>query len=137
MTSRTRSSSSVLILSEQPMIAALLGMLVELVGYRPAFAAEDERPEDAMRRVRPALVVLLDGTLDLVRSDLFFARAAQHRIALAIFGPEDRRDDLAATAERRGIIWCTLPISGTELRDRIEAAATNEWWLHNSRASRG
>lgn len=117
------------------MIAALLGMLVELIGFRPVFAAEDERPEDAMRRVRPALVVLVDGTLDSVRSDLFFARAAQHRVGLAIFGPEDRRDQLAATAELRGITWFTLPLSGAELRERIEAAAMREWWLHPARAS--
>lgn len=117
------------------MIAALLGMLVELVGYRPVFAGEDERPEDAMRRVRPALVVLVDGTLDAVRSDLFFARAAQHRIGLAIFGPEDRRADLAATAEQRGITWFTLPIDGAVLRDCIETAATREWWRHHARAS--
>src|SRR6185503_14626024 len=136
MTVTTRASSSVLILSDQPMIAALLGMLVELVGYRPVFAADDERPEDAMRRVRPTLVVLVDGTLDVIRSDLFFARAAQHRCALAIFGPEDRRQELAATAEARGITWFTLPLEGPELRRHIEAAARTEWWSNPARATR-
>jgi hypothetical protein len=56
-------------------------------------------------------------------------------VGLAIFGPEDRRSELAATAELRGITWCTLPITGADLRERIETAATNQWWLHNSRAA--
>jgi hypothetical protein len=69
-------TTKVLILARESVIAALLGMLLELEAYEPVYPEPDERYEDAIRRVRPPLVVVLDGESEEARSDLFFARAA-------------------------------------------------------------
>ena len=50
--------SVVLIFSEDPLAAALLGAAVETAGFRPAFPAHGDAPRDALLRVRPGLVLV-------------------------------------------------------------------------------
>ncbi len=121
-------SSKVLVLSDQPLVAALVGMLVELVGLVPAFAEAGERPEDALKRTRPLLVVLLDAGLDAVRSDLFFAQAAKRRVGLAVFGPTRTEARLAGLARARGVPWLEVPANPTAFAELLERAAAAEWW---------
>lgn len=120
--------STVLLLSDDAMTLALLGLLVELAELTPVFAEEGERPEDALARVRPAFVVVLDDTLDAARSDLFFARAAQRKVGLAIFAGRGSRRDLADSIGQRGIPWFELPTDVENLARIIRAAAATEWW---------
>ena len=110
------------------MTLALLGMLVELANFVPAFAAAGERADDALVRVRPSHVVLIDDTLDAVRSDMFFARAAQRRIALAVFPGRTSTRELMQEIGERGIPWFELPTGAAKLADTITAAAAVRWW---------
>lgn len=103
-------------------------MLVELVGFVPAFAEVGERPEDALRRVRPLLVVLLDAQLDAARSDLFFAQAAKRKVGLAVFGPTGSERQLAAIARQRGVPWVEVPASSAAFADLLDRAAAAQWW---------
>jgi hypothetical protein len=103
-------------------------MLVELVGFVPAFAEAGERAEEALRRVRPLLVVLVDGQLDAVRSDLFFAQAAKRQVGLAVFGPTGSERQLAAIARERGVPWVEVPASSAAFADLLERAAAAQWW---------
>ncbi|HEY0995647.1 MAG TPA: hypothetical protein VGD77_06635 [Gemmatimonadaceae bacterium] len=120
---------SVLVISRQPMVAALVGFLVELSGFTPAFAEPGEAPEAALRRVRPVLVALLDAELDEAGSDLFFALAAKRKVALALFASPDRTDlRLPERAARRGIPSFTLPTDAGRLTDVVSAAIRLEWW---------
>lgn len=48
---------SVLVLSTDVLAAALLGALVEMAGYTPSFARPGEPARDAIRRVRPGVVL--------------------------------------------------------------------------------
>ena len=121
-------SSTVLLISDDPIAAALLGLLTELAGYVPAFAAPGERPEDALARVRPLCVVLLDGALDSASSDLFFARAAKRQVGLALFGAPGQREQLAARAGRRSIPWLEMPVDLPRFREVLETARGSEWW---------
>lgn len=121
-------SSTVLVLSDDPMAAALLGILAELADRVPAFAAPGERPEDALARVRPLFVVLLDGSLDAARSDLFFARAAKRRVGIAIFGVPGQPPDLATRARERGIPWFDMPIDLAGFTEVLRAASATDWW---------
>lgn len=123
----TPATSTVLVLSEQPLVAALLGMLLELLGYRPAFAEAGERPEDALRRARPLFVVLLDQEMDAAVSDVFFARA-RSKIGLAVFGVRDRADRLAQLARERGVPWFEVPLGLEELSRAVKLAAASDWW---------
>jgi hypothetical protein len=100
---------SILILSEQPVIAALVGMLVELTGAMPAFANPAEQAADALQRVRPLAVILIDAEMTTARSDLFFALAARKDIRVAVFGSDARAREIAEVAARRRIPWLTLP----------------------------
>ena len=108
-------SARVLILTPQPLLAALLGMLLELEQFEPVFAEPDETPEDAIARVRPLLVVLLDGDLDAARSDLFFARAAKRGIRVVLFQPPGGGTHAREIAEARALPWFTLPIDRANL----------------------
>ena len=121
-------TSKVLVLSDQPLVAALVGMLVELIGFDPAFAESGERPEEALRRVRPLLVVLLDAQLDAARSDLFFAHAAKRKVGLAVFGPTGSERQLAAIARQRGVPWVEVPAASSAFADLLEQAAAVQWW---------
>ena len=119
-------SSHVLVLSPDPVAAAFLGLFVELARLTPAFARDGERPEEAMLRVRPLAVVLLDGALDAARSDLFFAAAARERVGVAIFGPTR---DVAPQAAERGVPCFAFPRTLAELERMLEEARASRWWM--------
>ncbi|HEX5580559.1 MAG TPA: hypothetical protein VFX39_03210, partial [Gemmatimonadaceae bacterium] len=96
--------STVLLLSGDPMAAALLGLLAETAGFEAACPLADEPPEDAVARVRPLSVILVDSALDVTRSDLFFGRVARRRVALAVLRRADAADlPLAAWARDRDV----------------------------------
>jgi hypothetical protein len=99
----------VLILTEQPVIAALVGMLVELAGCDVVFPAVAEQPADALTRLRPLAVILIDAEMSAARSDLLFALASRKQIGVAVFGSGERAREIAEIAALRQIPWLTLP----------------------------
>ena len=126
------SRAKVLLLTADPVVAALLGLIAESADYVPAFAAEGERAEDAVERVRPVFVVLVDGALEAADSDLFYARAAKRRVGLAVFRPEGR-DDFPSGARRRGVPCVTVPMGVGALEAVLEQAAASRWWERTDR----
>src|SRR6478609_8179413 len=52
------SRSPVLVLSSDPLAAALLGAAIELAGLAPRFPQSAESPRNALLRVRPRLVFI-------------------------------------------------------------------------------
>lgn len=105
-----RKAGKVLILSPHVMTAALVGWYVELATLEPAFAAPGEHPADALARVKPLLVVLIDAESHDAVSDLFAARAARREIGLAMFSGGG--DDGASRdwARRHGVPFFKLPV---------------------------
>ncbi len=114
------------------MALALLGLLVELANYAPIFAREGERPEEALARARPVLVVLIDDTLEAARSDVFFARAAQQRSPMAVFPGRTSRRELMARIGERGIPYFEIPTDAADLARVIRIAAATTWWKRGS-----
>ena len=114
------------------MALALLGLLVELANYTPIFAEEGERPEEALARARPMLVVLIDDTLEAARSDVFFARAAQQRAPIAIFPGRGSRRELMDRIGERGIPYFEIPTDAADLARVIRTAAATTWWKRNA-----
>jgi hypothetical protein len=98
----------VLILTPQAMTGALLGMLVELAQLEPVFAEPAERPEDALNRHVPLLVIIADAQVDAFKSDLFLARAEHRGIGIVVFGGPARRET-AVWATERGLPYLELP----------------------------
>lgn len=74
-----------LILSHDPLAAALLGALVETLGYQVQFARPPESADDSIRRVKPR-ICLVDCTDPGSCSPEFFGRATMRGICVIIFG---------------------------------------------------
>src|SRR3954463_15350354 len=113
----------ILILSDEPVIAALVGLLIELEGREPAFPRAQESPADALDRLRPVAVALVDSAFASARSDVFFAMAAQKRVSIIVFGPEARAHDIGEIAAQRCIPWLVLPPSGRDVAIALAGAA--------------
>lgn len=107
------------------MAAALLGMLLELEGYEPAFALEGESADGALARVRPLLVALVDQALDVARSDIFLAKAARWQIGVVLFGAEGSAGAPPPWATARRVPWFRMPVEGPELRRAIEESTAS------------
>ena len=116
-------SRKVLVLSDEPMAAALLAMLLELEGYDPVFALGSESPDAALARVKPLLVVLVDHELDVAKSDLFLARAARRQVGVVFFGTRASATP-SAWAESRRVPWFRMPVDGSTLRRAIEESTS-------------
>jgi hypothetical protein len=106
------------------MAAALLGMLLELEGYEPAFARDGEGPEAAFARVKPLLVVLVDQALDVAKSDLFLARAARRQVGIVMFGAHAVSTEPAWARSRR-VPWFRMPVDSAALRRAIEESTAS------------
>jgi hypothetical protein len=106
------------------MAAALLGMLLELEGYEPAFERDGEGAEAAFARVKPLLVVLVDQALDVAKSDLFLARAARRQVGIVMFGAHALSTEPAWARSRR-VPWFRMPIDSAALRRAIEESTAS------------
>jgi len=98
----------VLILTPHAMTGALLGMLVELSQLEPVFAYLTERPEDALVRHLPLLVIVADGNVDTYRSDLFLARAQHRGIGVVVFGA-GQKSEIRDWAQQHSLPYLELP----------------------------
>lgn len=101
-------------------------MLLELDTYEAAFAQPGESPEEAVQRVRPVLIILLDGSLDAAASDVFHARAKG--AAVVLFGTRDVLPNVRDLAAERGLLWFSMPTDRATLvrvlREAVAAAST-------------
>ena len=101
-----------------------MGLLLEVSKYEPAFAQPDESPDEAIRRVRPFLVLLLDGSAEEAASDVFHARLKGTPVVL--FATPRTEASVRAVANARHLPWFTLPVTGEVLgRVILEAVASN------------
>jgi hypothetical protein len=112
----------VLILSDDPMSAALLGLLLETGAYEPTFDQPGEAPEEALNRVRPLWVILLDGAMRVARSDLFYTRAERRGVRVILWSGASASADVAAIAQHRGLLSFTVPVTRAELVELLERA---------------
>lgn len=118
-----RERTTVLILARESVIAALIGMLLELEEYEPVFADPGERPEDAIRRLRPPLIVLLDGALDAATSDLFHARADAAGARVVLFTEPLAAEELRAVARERRLPCVVMPVDRATLGRVLDGVA--------------
>lgn len=114
-----RPQTRVLVLARESVIAALVGMLLELEQCEPVFAAPDERAEDAIRRLRPPLIVVLDGELPEAGSDLFHARCAQSGARVCLFSGPAAVDAVRAAARSRRLGFFAMPVGRHELAEAL------------------
>ncbi|MGZ8491643.1 MAG: hypothetical protein ACXWZS_05475 [Gemmatirosa sp.] len=111
----SRSHPRVLVLAREAVLGALVGLLLEPEDYEPVFAAPDERPAETIRRLRPPLLVVLDGQLPEAQSDLFFARCAQDGASVCLFSEPVAADEVRAGARLRRLAFFAMPVDRREL----------------------
>lgn len=95
-------------MSSDAVAAALVGALVETIGYTVRFHRPPEDPTETLRRERPD-VAMLDGTDHLMISDAVLGHAAMRGIAVVVFGSPDALDRIRSVAQRHNIHTLITP----------------------------
>jgi CheY-like chemotaxis protein len=111
----------ILILSDDAVAAALLGALVETLGYPVRFARPPENTDQTIRRVRPK-VCLLDCVNPAFCNDEVLGRAAMRRISVVIFGTSAALDRVRALALEHDIDMLLVPPDIAELDETLQRA---------------
>lgn len=113
-----------LVISADPVAAALLGTAVELAGFRVEFLADGEAVRGTLRRVRPVLV-LADCDHDDTRSDSFIGPALMIGARLAIFCSASHvaRERTRAITDRHGLAFFVLPDEVEPLQEWVVSVA--------------
>jgi len=105
----SRIGHNVLVIANDPMLAALVGQLVEMARFRATFPRLDEDPVSAFVRLRPVAVVLLDAESGASRSDVFVTRARRAGAEVMVFGSESQIEDAREWASARDVQLFALP----------------------------
>ena len=100
----------VLILSSDAVAAALVGALVETLGYAVRFHHPPEDPTESLRRERPD-VAMVDGSDRLMISEAVLGHAAMRGISVVVFGSREALDGIRALAQVHRIHTLIAPPS--------------------------
>jgi DNA-binding NtrC family response regulator len=117
----TASHSTILVLSNDAVAAALLGALIETFGYAVHFARPSEHIDDALRRVRPR-ICLVDCSDAAARNSEVLGHAAMRRISVIVFGTSRALDGVRALTCEREIDTLAVPPNLRELEATLERA---------------
>jgi len=98
----------ILILSSDAVAAALLGALVETLGYLVRFYHPPEEPEAALKRERPS-VAMVDCDDPTVMKDELFGRARMRGISVVMFGSPDALRRVRQLAHEHALDTLIMP----------------------------
>ena len=98
----------VLILSHDPVAAALLGGLVETLGYEVQFGRPPESADDALRRVKPRICLVDCSDPESCRAE-FFGRATMRGVCVVIFGTPAALERLRQLARENNLETLLMP----------------------------
>ncbi len=111
----------ILILSADAIAAALLGALIETLGYTVRFAQRPESGGQALKRVRP-VVCLLDCHDPETCNDEILGHAMMRNISVVIFGRPEALDRVRALALEHRIDTLMMPPSPEEVEETLKKA---------------
>lgn len=100
--------ATVLILAREEVVAALLGLLVELSGHQPAYAKNGETAEEACARLSCARIVIDCDHWDCSRKTI--AELQRSGVKIILFSPSRSPSEVSRTTGSVGIPAFTLPI---------------------------
>lgn len=109
---------SILIIANEEVISALLGAMVELDGYTPAFCAADEQPVLAVSRRCPELV-LLDCEHELAWDASAMRAFAKSGVPVLLFSAMRSQHEIDQIAGRYGFPAFVLPVAFREFTTHI------------------
>ena len=102
-----RRAHAVALVSPDPLIAALIGAAIELMGYRAEFPRVDELTIDALRRLRPAYM-LIDASDPSAGDETLLGRCMMSDTRVFVFGTAEateRLRDVAAKYQAQLIVF--------------------------------
>ena len=99
----------VLVLSSDPLAAALVGAAIELAGHAPRFPHADEAARAALLRVRPRLVII-DCDDDDACSESFIGPALMTGSRVLLVRSRRTRRDVSELTRRLGLRVVEMPI---------------------------
>ena len=111
----------VLIISSDPVAAALLGGLVETLGFFVRFFKAPEAVEEAIRRTRPSVAMVDCHDPTLVREDLL-GRARMRGISVVIFGTPEALNRVRQLAMEHQLDTLIMPASLESLDEALRKA---------------
>lgn len=115
------STDAALILSPDPLGAALVAAAAELAGLTPAFAIAGESPKVTLRRVRP-VVVLIGADASCLSDSAFLGPAKMTGARLFVFGSVRQLEHLEDVITRYGLGALRFPDDAGELVKRLRGA---------------
>lgn len=113
----------VLILSHDPFAAALLGGLVESLGYVVQFRRPPESAEDSLRRVR-ARICLVDCADPRACREDFFGHAMMRGVCVVIFGTHEALERVRDIAAAHRIEMLLMPPEIDDLEEVLQRAGS-------------
>ena len=113
----------VLILSHDAVGAALLGALVETLGYAVSFAQPLEIAEASVRRLHPRICLVDCNDARSCRTE-FFARATMRGVSVVIYGRAEALERVRTSAMTHEIEMLRMPPTPEELELVLQKAAT-------------
>lgn len=114
-----RSRQNVLIVASDPVLAALLGGLVDAMRLQPVFPGAGEDPDAALARVRPLAVILMEGSSSTAGSELFVVRARRRGARVLLFGHPASIAPLKEWAAQLDVDVFALPDELQRLQDAL------------------
>ena len=108
----------VLILSSDAVAAALLGALVETLGYLVRFYHPPDHPDDALRRERPT-VALVDCEDPTVMNDELLGRARMRGVSVIIFATAHALSRMQRLASEHEIETLLMPTTLDRLDEML------------------
>ena len=118
---RSRRNRLVLVMSNDAVAAALVGALVETLGYEVHFSRSSEDPLVTLGRERPD-VAFLDGGDQLLISDALLGHAAMRNIRVVVFGERAVVERIRTLAHAHRLHTLIVPASLDEVNDVLGAA---------------
>ena len=112
----------ILILSADAVAAALLGALIETLGYSIRFALTAESAGDSIRRVRPK-VCLLDCSDPSSCNDEVLGRATMRGISVILFGRREALEHVRNFVIEHDIDMLIVPPDPMVLEETLRRAA--------------
>lgn len=109
-------AGKVLILAREEVVAALLGLMVELRGLEPSFLGRAELAADAIRREKPDAVIIDCDHPDY--GDALLEALEKEGVVPILFSPFRMHSEVRSVAARHGIRSFTLP-TDTETFSRV------------------
>lgn len=115
---------NVLILAREEVVAALLGLMVELHGFQPKFVDRLESVDNAIRKTRPSAVLIDCDHPDC--TDALIETIRQLDATPILFSPFRMQHETRAAAARHGVRAFTLPTDPGTFGRMLDARALTE-----------